>query len=525
MPLASYKVYVDWSGDGTFAQANEDVTRRVLDARQSVTMSYGRDQVRALSPIKVGVAGFALNNRDRYLSPENSSSPLYGLVKPGRRVRITATVGGVDTVLYSGYLDDFDLKPDFAERYVGADCIDALGRLRGQKVSTAVYQGLRPGEAIGVLLDAVGWPADRRDLETGATMMPFWWLDEADAYDALMELVASEGPPALATVDSSDRLVFRGRHHRLQRAASLTAQSTWYSSGVEPMISPPAQYGHGWKEIINSVVFQLPQRSIAGDLSVVWTSAGQMTVPAGQPVQIVARASEPFVGAVAPVQTTGFNADGTPNGDYTLVSGTVSAAVSRTSGQSVTITLTSAGSAVISDLQLRAYAAGSSGSILVTAEDQPSIAEYGRRSLPDGQVPVWASRGDAEAIAAVILGQRVDRLPTITVTMVAANATRLAQQIGRNLSDRVRVVEAHTGLNADCFVEQIGHEIGQGGLEHKTTFGLEKAPAQITGAFVLGSATSGVLGTNRLGRRGFTQPSTMFVLGTQGVLGTNILAP
>lgn len=524
MALAQYKVYADWNDDGDFADAGEDVTTRVLDGRTPLTFKYGRDTGRALSPISPGEAHFALNNQSRDYSGENTSSPLYGNVVPARPVQVTAIVSGVPTVLFCGQLDDFKLNPDFNDRYLNVDCIDPLGSLRGAQVSTGLYQGLRPGEAIGVLLDAVGWPAALRDLDVGATVMPYWWLDRDDAYDALMDLVASEGPPALVTVDTAGRLVFRDRHHRLQRAASTTVQSTWRSSGAEPLVSSPADYNHGWKEIINSVVFQLPQRAGAGVASVVWQSQGQVSIAAGDTLSIVAQASDPFTGAVVPVQTTAFDDAGNGNGDYTLLSGTVTITLGRTSGLSTTVFVQSTGgtTAVIADLQLRAYSIATVNTIQLTAEDQGSIAKYGRRSLPDDHAPKWASNGDAAAIAQIILGQRGERLPTISVTMVAANTARLTQQLNRDLSDRVHLVETHTGLDADCYIEQISHEISQGGAEHRTTFGLEKIPAQVTGVFILGTS---LLGTGKLGRRGFTDPSSMLVLGTQATLGTNILAP
>ncbi len=79
------------------------------------------------------------------------------------------------------------------------------------------------------------------------------------------------------------------------------------------------------------------------------------------------------------------------------------------------------------------------------------------------------------------------------------------------------------GMNADFWIEQIEHRITQGGADHRTTFGLEKAPAQITGAFVIGTS---LLGTGVLGRRGFSDPDRIFTLGsaTNAVLGTDVLA-
>lgn len=513
-----YKVYIDWNNDGDFADVREDVSARVLDGVNPLTIRYGRDQQRALAPISPGEAAFALNNISKDYSPENTASPLVDQVVPARKVMITGTVGALTVTMLRAQLDDFKVHPDMDQRYIEADCIDPLGTLRDTKVSTGLYRGLRTGEALAFLLDAAGWPATLRDIDVGATVMPYWWLDGDDAFQAVTDLVNSEGPPALVTVDTTGRIVFRGRHHRLQNTASTTVQSTWRSKDGEPLISSPADYNAGFKDIINAVSFEMPQRQVASELTEVFTSQGLQAITSGETLSVVAQGSTPFLEAVVPVEGT----------DYTLVSGTVTVTLSRTSGASTAINITATGGpALIQDLQLRAKAVNTVTTVQVVAEAGGSITKYGRSSLPPGREPKWASMGDAGAICSIILGQRSERLPTITVSMVAANNTRLTQQLTRNLSDRVHVIEGQTCLDADCFVEQISHTITQGGNQHTTTFGLEKAATQITGVFILGSATSGVLGTNKLGRVGLANPSTMFVLGsaTNGVLGTNVLVP
>jgi hypothetical protein len=516
---ATYRVYIDWNQDNDFSDAREDVTGQVLDSRTPLTMQYGRDQQRALSPISPGEAHFALDNVSRDYSSENTSSPLYGLVEPGRNVQITAILAGTIYTMLRARLDDFKINPDMPDRYIDVDCIDPLGVLRGVTVSTALYRGLRPGEAAHVLLDAAGWPYELRDIDVGTTVMPWWWVDREDAFGALMDLLASEGPPALVSVDTAGRLVFRGRHHRLLNPASTTVQSTWRSSGVPPLLSPPAGYNHGWKEIINSVPVEVPQRQVDGQLTDVWTSNGRLTIADGESVDVIAQGSNPFLDAIAPVEDV----------DYTLATGAVTVALSRTSGASTTITVQATGGpAEVVDLKLRAYAVLTVSTVQLLVEDASSVAKYGRRSLPDAQTPKWAGLGDGTAIGNIILAQRGERLPTISVSIKGvSNTVELTQQLVRDLSDRVHVVESHTGLDSDCYIEQIAHTIQEGGLDHVTTFGLEKAPTQIPDVFILGSTTNGVLGTNRLGRRAMADPSIVFILGsaTNGVLGESVLAP
>lgn len=477
---ATYRMLIDWAANGSSDPA-DDVTARVLDGRTPVSIRYGRDQARQLSPTSPGELNAEIDNRSGDYSPENAGSPLAGYVTPGRPVQFEATNGSTITTLYSGFLDDFDIKPGLNDRSVPLTCTDALGRLRGVSVTTQLYQGIRTGDAVGYILDAVGWPSTARDIDPGVSYLPHWWLDNADAYDALMQLADSDGPAALVTVDSQGRIVFRDRHHRLTRDASLTVQATWRSSGAEPCISDPVTYDHGWKEIANSVSVDVPVRQIDSGLSAVWNNEGLLLVPSGGSITITAASSDPFLGAVTPEVGT----------DYTLLAGDAAFSLSRASGQSTTITVTSTSGATVQDLQLRAYAIRST-SVTVTVEDDASIARYGRKSYQSGRLPVWANVYDAEAILGLIVAQRAERLPTITVTMRGAgDPARLAECLDRNLSDRVHLDESLTGLDADCYIEEIQHQIGQGGLEHVTTFGLEKIPPLVANPFTFGVAGQG----------------------------------
>lgn len=503
---AAYKLLIDWKSNGFADTTIDDVTARTLDARTVVTAKYGRDQARQFSPPSPGTMNFEIDNRSRDYSPENASSAINGYVLPGRHVQLQATVGVTTTTLYDGYLDDFDIRPGLNDRSVPVSCLDALGRLKGVTITTGLYQGLRTGTAIGLVLDAAGWSAGARDLDVGGTFMPYWWLDNADAYQALLDLVWSEGSPALLSVDSAGRIVFRDRHHRLTRAASLTAQATWRSSGTEPVLSDPITYNHGWSEIVNSVSVDVPLRQIGADLTAVWSSQGLLTVVAGVPLQITAAANSPFLGALVPVQDT----------DYTLMSGTLSFGLSQTSGASTTITLTSAGGAVISGLQLRAYPVDST-SVKVTVQDPTSIAKYGPKTIDTGQLPVWANQYDAAAILTLLVAKRAERLPTLQVTMRGGgNPARLTECLTRILSDRVHLTESLTGLDSDCYIEQIAHAVDQGGLQHITTFGVEKIPPVVTNPFTFDLAGAG-FDQGLFAGGGLDNPTTMFRFDTAGV--------
>lgn len=504
---ATYRTAVDWNADGDFTDPREDVTARTLDGRQQLTFSYGRDQMRAGAPAAAGQGAFTLNNASRDYSPENPASPLAGQVVPDRPVLVTARLGVTDYTVFRGNLDDLTIVPGVGDRVMQVTCADALGRLAGAQVTTGLERAIRTGAAVHMVLDALGWPANLRDIDTGVTVMPYWWLNKADAFEALRDLVDSEGQPALLSSDAQGRIVFRDRHHRLVRAASTTVQSTWRSSGaVEPLISAPTVYNHGWREIVNSVTFEVALRAPTFELAPVWSSQGRISLAAGEATVVTAAATSPFVDAVVPVAGV----------DYVAASGSVSVALSRTSGEAVDITLTAVGGAAdLDNLQVRARAVDTVTTVQVKVEDSASIAKYGRRAPQSEREPKWANVYDALAIGQILVGRRSERLPTISVTFSGSVDARLVQQLGRNLSDRIHLEEADTGLDRDCFVEHIAHTIGQGGAEHRTTFGLEAAPLPVTNPFTFNKAGAG-FNDGRFQAMGVVSGTSMFRFDTPG---------
>jgi hypothetical protein len=481
MVQPTYTIQVDWDNDGTFTQTGDDITSRVLN-RTPISIAYGRDQARSLAPVSPGrVQSLEVDNRSRDYSPENGSSPLAGHLRPGRPIQIAAD----GTNLFRGFLDGYDVIPDPQIRAVSLTALDALARLSGVSVSTPLYRGIRTGTAINNLLDAVGWPSAARDLDVGATNLAYWWV-EGDAWDALNDVLLAEGPSAMAYVDVDGNFVYRDRHHRLLRTVSKTAQATFRDAGVEPKFSAPMVYDAGWRDIQNSITINVEERAASTASQIVWQSDQWYGVTAGATREIQAVTSDPFLDASVET-TTG--------------SGTGFATLGRTSGQSTVITLQNPTGATLTyrSIQLRARPVTVVRTQQVTDEDTTSITEYGRRT-PGQDIP-WVTLGDAQAIAALIIAQRGERVPTVSLRIVSANSTRLTQQLTRDLSDRVHVVDSETGMADDCFIEQIQHTLDPARRVLETLFGMEKVAGQLddpTAIFVLNSATNGVLGTNRL---------------------------
>ncbi|MFJ1539280.1 hypothetical protein ACIODS_12125 [Micromonospora chalcea] len=486
MPVRGYHLTVDWSGSQTSDGPYEDVTRR-LRPDPVLEVTYGRDSSGAGSQIPAGSMGFALNNLDRVLSPQNGSSPLAGKVRPGRAVKLTFThpTTGQITTLWSGVTDRVTTEPATPGTPLNVECLDAWGRPGAESLSTPLYQGLRTGDAIHLILDAIGWTGGR-DIDPGATIMPWWWAEDTDAGNAIERIVDSEGPPAIAYVQGGT-FVYRDRHHRLTRTRSLTSQGTY--THVEPAGSGPggdykilrgAVYDDGLDRIVNAATINVDERRPA-DLAEVWVSEDPFTLGSGGRQVVFAQATDPFLGATVVVEATG---------------GPITAALSRTSGQSTIVTLTAASDAQVTRVAIVATPITVARTVKIVEEDTSSVSTYGRQTWQGS--PVWAGVGDAQAIAQRVVSTYATARPTVTVQIAYVPGhpntpvRYLDQIIDRQVSDRVWLRIDPLGVNGPFLIERVRHEIVKLGAMHRLTLTCEVPdPTQPANVFTFNAAGKG----------------------------------
>jgi hypothetical protein len=460
MAVRGYRLGVDWSRQGTYAGTLEDVSSYVLD-EPVLTVSYGRELSQADAEAASGRLAFALRNGDRTFSPENASSPIADKVLLGTPVQLQATnpATGAIRILSEGAIDVLDIDASAPAKDFNVEVLDAWGRPGAERLSTPVYSGLRTGAAIELVLDAIGWRGGR-DIDPGATLIPWWWEEGTDAATAVSRLVRSEGPPAIAYVEGGV-FTFRDRHHRLRRPESTTSQGLFThlvpaGSVVDDfkVLKDSFGYNHGLANIANAVAFDVEQR-VPGDLTEVWSTETPITLAAGEVRRIEVRATDPFINAVVPEGV-----------DAQVAYGSVTAALSRTSGQSTIVTLTAGGvAAMVTRLALRAVPVAAQPAVTVSEEDAASIGRYGRRTWP-GTVP-WASVHDAWAIAQRIVAAYATARPVVSFRIANISGAYLTQILSRRISDRVTVRNDELGVDRDFIVERIGHRIVKLGVRHE----------------------------------------------------------
>lgn len=472
--LPDYTFSIDW--DGQPGGTGEDVTG---DLVSDISVNYGRDQMRQLNPAATGSASFTLNNKERTYSPENTSSPLAGNLDPAKVMTASVAYEGQTYPLFTGKIDDYNVKVDFTDRTVDFTFLDGLNDLSKIKLSTPVYASMRTGDLVNAVLDAAGWTAGR-DVDPGVTLVKYWWLADTDAMTAINDLVKSEGPPAVAYVAPDGTFIFRDRHHRMLRQVSRTAQATFHAGtlgdctadGVPQgalSLARPFTYAHGWRDIVNSVTFDVSDREPSYVVQQVWQDTSTHILSIGQSIDLTVSASDPFINAVTPVVGTDIVSSG---------SGVLNVLLDRSSGTTATLTLLAVGGPVtVTSVQVRAQTLAVQQTIRVSRSDPESIAEHGESTYPDAAP--WAGAEDADAIAAMVLLHYAQRRPTVQIRLVASDPAHYVQILKRTVSDRVRIVNDEMGLDSDFFVERVTHTIQRIGRQgrppvHAVVLGCEK---------------------------------------------------
>jgi hypothetical protein len=506
-------VDVSLDGSGDFDGPNDDVTGSVA-AEPGIAFGEGKDGARSLSPPKVASLDFELYNDDGSYSLERPDSLAYQQLLPGRPVRLTVRHGARrlyrshvlyrDRVPYRGLavhtmartaIDTISQTTQIANRRIRISTLGLESLLVRSTISVPVSANVRVDQAISLVLDAAGWPADQRQISVADTSLLYFWVDERAPWPVLLELLAAEGPGAIYVKNGVFH--FENRNYRTIEPRATTSRATLYDrvSGARTryrehvlyrgnrlyrgrtsgLYFTEFRYQPGYENVYNRSTYTTRRRTL-GALAVIWQYGTTLTLSAGQSITLIARPQTPFQNAVTPQSGT----------DYTVSSGSLSSVtLSATSGLVAFLTLTAGGSgATVTGLQIRAQplTVVSETTIENSIDAAASIATYS--PIPGQNIPrTLALQGwpeidpiQAEAVCNAWVSRYMDRRPQISLTLRNADAAHLRLLIELTVSDRLTVVEANTGLSADVWVESKQLRIsGAGGRVVECVLGCELA--------------------------------------------------
>lgn len=518
--VATYTPSINW-GYGTSTDTSEfnDVRQYYENEPGLVVDGIGRDQIRAYSPPKAPSFDLTLTNYDGRFSP---GGPLalflgrgpavtldvdYGVDVLGDATDVTGDAtrslgdGEATLRLFTGTSIEMPQQISRDQRTVA---VTALGRMSSLVTTfpiTTLYENIRTDQAIAVLLDAAGWPADDRSLDTGDTTLLYWWLNgQTSAMAALNALLTAEGAGSAAWESGGGVFHFEGREFRDSNTRSTTVQWAFfdgYESGnalgdasdvlgdsttvfgdgaVENALLHvlPATYTSNPDEVVVSVAATVNTRTETA-VEKVWEYGGPLVLTSAQVLDIQVTASDPFKEAVTPRVDT----------DYTISVGSPLTGISllSTSGQTVTLRLTApvGGCTVIgvtsNGIQVRAVSLPVTSAQTVTSTVNTALSAA-RQGAPNNPLVLqcWPELERNQTLDLVnsmaLRYQRERRQVTFTVQNI--DAVHQYAMFDLRPSDRVQFVHTHAALNMLLWVETLHYVVAPGGGLMTLTVGGEQ---------------------------------------------------
>lgn len=185
-----------------------DVSNQV----DSIQTSRGRNA--QADQFQTGQLSLRIVDQNGDFNPQNPSSPYAGLLNPMRKVQITATYSGVTYPIFSGFITGYSTTtPKFTGDvvYTTITAVDAFRLAQNAQISTVTgaTAGQPSGTRIGKILDAIGWPASMRDIDTGLTTMQADPGTPRTALEAMQTVELSEYGSLY--VNASGEFVFQDR--------------------------------------------------------------------------------------------------------------------------------------------------------------------------------------------------------------------------------------------------------------------------------------------------------------------------
>jgi hypothetical protein len=159
-------------GTGTLASTTtpEPTVDLTPNVRQ-ISIKRGRNIMR--DTYEAGSATIRVIDPDGSWNPQNVNSVYYPFLTPLRKLRVSATVGGVGYFLFSGYTTEYKYTYPQGQEigYVDIVCSDAFRLMQQAGITTVADSaaGQDTGTRIGKILNQVSWPASMRTIDTGNT--------------------------------------------------------------------------------------------------------------------------------------------------------------------------------------------------------------------------------------------------------------------------------------------------------------------------------------------------------------------
>jgi hypothetical protein len=505
----TWTIAIDWSRKGNFDGTDDNVTNRVISANWFIGMRKPYQDIADDSMLEL-----VLDNSDKRFSPENGGSPLAGYLVPFRPVRVQSNDGTTTRTHYFGWIESIEPQPNqYGERQVKITCAGPMQFFKAVETSVAIQENKRTDEIIEVLLDEVPMPPRlvvsaivgdttnpvgtatvpdvkiARDLQEGKTVLAIaadnWVRQSPDnddsrpqtfnVYHAIKDVAGAERGRFF--FNREGQAIFWNRH---QLFKDNTVQATFDNSmtemeytfaGLEEFTNDirvtchPRQIGPGgellWQYAVEDKDAIRLRRNREHEVKFSYKSESGKRI-AARDVQVADVTYGPY--EYAP---TG----GTEKTTQVILEAKANGGTIKFRAGNIPITK-------ISGIEVRGQTITDYGQMEATAQDQLSITRYGRHTLRLN-LPAVDNIQAAQSIADFERYRRKEPLGKVSSMTLLSQGKQggdaHADQLAREIGDRIEVVEAQLGHTGEYFIIGEAQKLSENATLLETTWYLESA--------------------------------------------------
>lgn len=463
--IGVHRIYVDWNGDGLFTHANSNIST-YIDGPGS--FQSGRDRTNlVLGRWRSGQYERTFINNTKIFSKSYSSSPIYGLMKKGRKIKETLQIGaGSEVTIFAGRLLKVIPLPakHGGERHVRIQAIGILDWIRRKKnIQIEPQSGIKSGAVASLITDQIGIPTADTDFDDGQTTLVRYIVDgDQNPVEALQDVADNEG--GLLGENAAGQAIFEDRAHRF--AAPHTVSQAIYGPAGHPTAT--VNYSKctpidGDEEIFNEVIAKVSTYNLTEE-KLLWTLVDIFDVKANASASFsIATGVTKTIKAI-PTKASGeigvhdwttitLFANTAADGSGTDLSTQMNVSMEEFENSCLLhITNGSASTAWITKLKLYGLMIVKADAVEVSRSDSASIGDIGPSTL-NLPAKFLSSIEEAEAFCEYWLAAYKDERIGVNIEVQCnATANNLLEAQNRWISDRITVVDEE-GLSADYYVE------------------------------------------------------------------------
>lgn len=480
-----------------------------------------------LQQASTGIAEITCDNHLGDFSPENTGGAYYGDLALGKYITVYEKYNGTIYRHFKGRITKITPHAEWDNQVAYILAADGMDDLAELEINTQLRTNTDTGTLIGDILDAAGWPAGDRDIDSGIDTLNLGWFHKIKALVAIRILENIELGRFHITPTGDAR--WENRHARLA-GDGLVSQHDFEDTAVE------LPYEWSKSQVKNRVLVRGRRYFIGGvqlfsgydmgeiDDELIWSAqsgdTGAPLISKSGSLELWAEFNVPLESYDSLVKGTHWNANTEPDKTGDDVSDNITLTQTQY-GQSIRLLFENSGDQDAYLVEPDSPPAGAPSDrtalvygvlyslepMAILKEDTTSQDDYGKRGL-ELDVPFKSNPNDVEAQASFLLSKYKDAVPrAISVRHTARTAwpddTIRVQCLVRDISDRITLKSTLLGIDQDYYINKViqDYVFLEAGIVHETTWIIERALGTAEGVWwLLGVTDFGELGeTAKLG--------------------------